>query len=105
MGRESKILAVACLGAAALAAVPALAQGFNGAKEKVTLHRKLTAIVHLPGDTIKVVVNSADEDGALPYDFQAMLETELLKDSPNLRSGRSSPTLRTVSAGDAKGST
>ncbi|MGA2569238.1 MAG: hypothetical protein ABSF23_01850 [Terracidiphilus sp.] len=85
MDRESRFLAIVCFGAAVLAPVPAPGQGFNGAKEKVTLHRKLPAIVHLPGDTIKVVVNSADEDGALPYDFQAMLETELLKDSPNLR--------------------
>ncbi len=68
-----------------LPAAPAGAQSFGAAKEKVTLQRKLPALVHLPGDTIKVTVTSADEDGALPYDFQALLETELLKDDPNLR--------------------
>jgi tetratricopeptide (TPR) repeat protein len=73
------------LGVGALLAASAAGQTFSGSKEKVTLHRKLPAIVHLPGDSIKVSVTSADEDGALPYDFQAMLETELLKDSPNLR--------------------
>ena len=104
MDRESRILAIACLCAAALAPVPAAAQGFNGAKEKVTLHRKLPALVHLPGDTVKVTVTSADEDGALPYDFQAMLETELLKDSIRIcaattsqrnRSSARSPSTRT----------
>jgi len=68
-----------------IAAVPAGAQGFGANKEKVTLQRKLPALIHLPGETIKVTVTSADEDGALPYDFQALLETELLKDDPNLR--------------------
>ncbi len=73
------------LGFAALAAAPIHAQGFGGTKQQVTLQRKLPAIIHLPGDTIKVSVTTADEDGALPYDFQALLETELLKDQPNLR--------------------
>ncbi len=85
MGRESRILALVCLGIGALATAPLVAQSFGASKEKVTLHRKLPAIVHLPGDTIKVTVSSADEDGALPYDFQALLETELLKDQPTLR--------------------
>jgi tetratricopeptide (TPR) repeat protein len=30
-------------------------------------------------------VTTADEDGTLPFDFQALLETELLKDAPDLR--------------------
>ncbi len=87
-----------------IAAAPAGAQGFGANKEKVTLQRKLPALIHLPGETIKVIVTSADEDGALPYDFQALLETELLKDDPNLRdddnpSRRSSvrsPNIRTL---------
>ena len=79
-----------CVVAGALASVPAGAQGFGAAKDKVTLHRKLPAIVHLPGDTIKVTVTSSEEDGTLPYDFQALLETELLKDEPNLRDRRQS---------------
>ncbi|MGD1106560.1 MAG: hypothetical protein ABR865_05905 [Terracidiphilus sp.] len=87
MSRSAKIALLLSLVFGTLAAAPAGAQGFGANKEKVTLHRKLPAVVHLPGDTIKVVINSSDaeEDGALPYDFQALLETELLKDDPNLR--------------------
>ena len=49
------------LGAGALAAVPAGAQSFGTAKEKVALQRKLPALVHLPGDTIKVTVTGDDD--------------------------------------------
>jgi len=76
---------VLCLGVGALATAPVIAQTFSASKDKVTLHRKLPALVQLPGNSIKVTVTSADEDGALPYDFEALLETELLKDSPDLR--------------------
>ncbi len=85
MSRFTRGWVLVCVVAGALASVPAGAQGFGASKDKVTLHRKLPAIVHLPGDSIKVTVTSAGEDGALPYDFQALLETELLKDAPNLR--------------------
>jgi tetratricopeptide (TPR) repeat protein len=85
MSRSAKIVLLLSISIALLAAVPAGAQGFGANKEKVTLQRKLPALIHLPGETIKVTVTSADEDGALPYDFQALLETELLKDDPNLR--------------------
>jgi tetratricopeptide (TPR) repeat protein len=85
MNRSAKIVVLATLGVAALLTAPAGAQGFGANKEKVTLQRKLPALIHLPGETIKITVTSADEDGALPYDFQALLETELLKDDPNLR--------------------
>jgi tetratricopeptide (TPR) repeat protein len=85
MSRSAKIVILATLGVAALLTASAGAQGFGANKEKVTLQRKLPALIHLPGETIKVTVTSADEDGALPYDFQALLETELLKDDPNLR--------------------
>jgi len=85
MFRAVRLVAFVSLGSWALAAVPMRAQGFGSTKEKITLQRKLPAIIHLPGDTIKVTVTTADEDGALPYDFQALLETELLKDQPSLR--------------------
>ena len=87
MSRSARIVLLFLLSIGLLAAAPARAQGFGANKEKVTLQRKLPALVHLPGDTIKVVIASSDaeEDGALPYDFQALLETELLKDDPNLR--------------------
>jgi len=74
-----------CVGACALAALPACAQNFGAAKEKVLLQRKLPALVRLPGSSIKVAVTGGESDGALPYDFQALLETELLKDDPDLR--------------------
>jgi tetratricopeptide (TPR) repeat protein len=87
MSRSAKIVLLFSISVGLLSAASAGAQGFGASKEKVTLHRKLPAVVHLPGDSIKVVINSSDaeEDGALPYDFQALLETELLTDDPNLR--------------------
>ncbi len=85
MNRAAKIVLVFSISIGLLSAAQADAQSFGAAKEKVTLQRKLPALVHMPGDTIKVTVTSSDEDGTLPYDFQALLETELLKDDPNLR--------------------
>ena len=60
-------------------------------KLRVTLQRKLPALVHLPSDTIKLTVTTADEDSTLPFDFQALLETELLKDAPDLREVDNAP--------------
>jgi tetratricopeptide (TPR) repeat protein len=85
MSRSAKIALLFSICIGLLTAVPSGAQGFGAAKEKVTLQRKLPALVHMPGETIKVTVTSSEEDGTLPYDFQALLETELLKDDPNLR--------------------
>ncbi|MGA9060977.1 MAG: hypothetical protein WB341_04835 [Terracidiphilus sp.] len=85
MSRVTKSGGIVCLVVAALAATSLSAQSFGASKQKVTLQRKLPALVHLPGDSIKVTVTSDNGDGALPYDFQALLETELLKDDPNLR--------------------
>jgi tetratricopeptide (TPR) repeat protein len=85
MSRSAKNLLMVSLSVVALAAVPAGAQSFGAAKEKVTLQRKLPALVRLPGNSIKIAVTASEEDGALPYDFQALLETELLKDDPDLR--------------------
>src|ERR1039458_165109 len=85
MSRAAKLMLMASLGVAVLTAASAGAQNFGAAKEKVTLQRKLPALVHLPGNSIKVTVTADSEAGALPYDFQALLETELLKDDPDLR--------------------
>jgi hypothetical protein len=85
MNRASRFLAIAFCSVAALGAIPCLAQGFGASKLKVTLQRKLPALVHLPSNTIKLTVSTADQDGTLPFDFQALLETELLKDDPDLR--------------------
>jgi hypothetical protein len=85
MIRASRFLAMASIIVAALAAIPSPAQGFGASKVRVTLQRKLPALVHLPSNTIKLTVSTADQDGTLPFDFQALLETELLKDDPDLR--------------------
>jgi hypothetical protein len=85
MSRSAKVFLLLSICCGLLTAAAAGAQGFGAAKEKVTLQRKLPALVHMPGDTVKVTITSSDDDGTLPYDFQALLETELLKDDPNLR--------------------
>jgi tetratricopeptide (TPR) repeat protein len=95
MNRAAIIVAIVCAGAGVLATSPARAQNFGASKEKVVLQRKLPALVHMPGDSIKVTVTSASPDGALPYDFQALLETELLKDDPDLREDNSPNTIIT----------
>ena len=82
---------IVCLGAGALSAVAAGAQSFGTAKEKVTLQRKLPALVHLPGVTFKVKVTGHDAQGDLPHDLQALLETELLKDDSHLRADDAHP--------------
>jgi tetratricopeptide (TPR) repeat protein len=82
---------VLCLCAGALVAVPAGAQSFGAQKEKVTLHRKLPALIHLTGQSVKVIVPGQDTAGDVSYDLQALLETELLKDDPNLRVEANNP--------------
>ena len=85
MRRVLNILILTCICAGAPGATRSPAQGFGTSKLRVTLQRKLPALVHLPSNTIKLTVSTADEDSTLPYDFQALLDTELLKDDPDLR--------------------
>ncbi len=59
-------------------------------KDKVTLMRKLPAAVHLTGTTIKVKVTGHDNQSELIHDLQGLLETELLKDDPQLRADETS---------------
>jgi len=87
----AKILAFTFLGAGVLVTVQAGAQSFGAAKEKVTLHRKLPALIHLTGSSIKVVVPGSDSTGDVSYDLQALLETEILKDDPSLRVEANNP--------------
>jgi hypothetical protein len=73
-----------------MATATARAQSFGTAKEKVTLLRKLPALVHLPGDSI--VVRVTGHDGSdLARDLQSMLEAELTKDDPRLRIDERAP--------------
>ena len=64
MSRSPRIVVIALMGLGALVASSAGAQGFGANKEKVTLQRKLPALIHLPGETIKVTVTSADGTSA-----------------------------------------
>jgi tetratricopeptide (TPR) repeat protein len=93
MDRARKIFVITCLGIGMLAATAAGAQNFGTAKEKVTLQRKLPALVHLTGNTIKVRVTGHDDQSDLAHDMQALLETELLKDDPRLRAEESNPSV------------
>jgi tetratricopeptide (TPR) repeat protein len=85
MNRAAIIGVAVCAGTGVLITSPARSQNFGAAKDKVTLQRKLPALVHMPGNSIKVTVTGGESDGALAYDLQALLETELLKDDPDLR--------------------
>lgn len=75
----------------AAAAMPLLGQGFGMAKTKVTLQRKLPALMQLPGDTIRVRVTARGDQADLARDLQALLETELLQDDPQLREEEHDP--------------
>ena len=88
-----KLQLAACLGAGLLAAAPAGAQGFGlvGLKEKVTLLRKLPALVPLSGTTFAVKVVGRGDQGDLARDLQSMLETEITKGDPRLRVNESNP--------------
>ncbi len=92
-----------CAGVGALATLPAPAQNFGAAKDKVLLQRKLPALVQLPGNSIKVTVTGGESDGALSYDFQALLETELLKDDADLREDNNPNTIITCRITDYSG--
>jgi len=82
---------ITCLSLAMLSATAAGAQDFGAAKEKVTLQRKLPALVHLPGKTFKVKATAHASEADVAQDLQALLETELLKDDPELRADERSP--------------
>jgi hypothetical protein len=74
-----------------LYSMSAHAQSFGAAKEKVVLQRKLPALAHLSGDTIKVQVTAHKEDAQIAPDLEAQLETELLKNNPHLTTTEKNP--------------
>jgi hypothetical protein len=82
--------AVAALTLAWVAA-PARAQSFGMAKTKVTLERKLPALYHLPGNTIRVRVTGKPDETDLVNDLQMQLQTELLKDNSQLQDDENNP--------------
>jgi tetratricopeptide (TPR) repeat protein len=91
MNRTKRCRIFAGLWLALLAAAGAGAQSFGTLvfKDKVTLVRKLPAAVHLTGTTIKVKITGHDNQSDLIHDLQGLLETELLKDDPELRADES----------------
>ena len=78
----------AAIGAASilLATTPLCAQSFGLPllKSKVTLQRKLPALVQLPGTTVTIEVSGHAGAMELTQDFQSMLGSELLKEDPRL---------------------
>jgi tetratricopeptide (TPR) repeat protein len=89
MNRGVRLQVAAYLCAGLLATATAGAQSFGTAKEKVTLLRKLPALVHLPGESIAVRITG--HEGDLARDLQSMLEAELTKEDPRLRIEEHSP--------------
>ena len=83
--KRRQIFALLSIGLAAATGVGAQSFGTLAFKDKVTLVRKLPAAVHLTGATIKVKVTGHDDQSDLIHDLQGLLETELLKDDPQLR--------------------
>lgn len=77
--------------AAALLVPPLHGQGFGASKTKVTLQRKLPALMRLPGNTIRVRATGHANEADLAQDLQAQLETELLKDDPTLQADEEHP--------------
>src|ERR1700729_2328533 len=69
-----------------LCAAPSRSQSFGLPllKSKVTLQRKLPALVQLPGTTVSIAVTGHAGAAELVTDFKSMLSAELLKDDPRL---------------------
>jgi hypothetical protein len=90
--RGCQLAAVLAAGAVVM---PLYGQSFGMAKTKVTLQRKLPALMKLPGDTLSVKVtatqNVTSVAPALAQDLQALLLTELLKDDSRLRQEDNNP--------------
>ena len=72
--------------AVAFSIATAQGQGFGKAHKKVTLQRKLPAAVRLSGTTINVKTGARDaQNTEVAQQLTTILETELLKNDPNLR--------------------
>jgi len=89
--RRKRLMAFLSIGL--LSATAAGGQDFGAAKERVTLERQLPALVHLTGTTFKVRATGHGDQADVAHDLQALLETELLKDDPQLRSNENSPSV------------
>jgi hypothetical protein len=91
--RLSIILVVACC---FLFAQGTAAQGFEklGLKKKITLHRRLPAVIHFTGTKIQVRVTAKDPKRAdVASTLKDRLETEILKSNPHFEIDDKSPEL------------
>jgi hypothetical protein len=68
-------------------------QSFGPLKEKITLHRKLPAVVHLSETTFTVKATSSASQQDVAQLLPVMLETELLKNEKSLRVDNTSPAI------------
>jgi hypothetical protein len=91
MNLERRMRVVAFLSIGVLSTIAVSAQDFGAAKERVLLQRKLPALMHLTGTSIKVRATGHSNQTELARDLQTQLETELLKDDPRLRADERSP--------------
>ena len=67
--------------------------GFGTPKTKVYLQRKLPAFVHLSAGTFRVKVTGRESLVDVSRDLSAQLETEIMKDDPQLRTEEINPTI------------
>jgi tetratricopeptide (TPR) repeat protein len=91
MNLKPRIRVLAFLSIGLLSAIAAGGQDFGTAKERLTLERQLPALVHLTGTTFKVKATGHADQAELVQDLQSLLETELLKDDPQLRADQRNP--------------
>jgi hypothetical protein len=84
-------IAVAAALTVAATALTVHGQSFGMAKTKVTLQRKLPALMPVEGDSIRVRVTAHGDTTNLAQDLQSQLETELLKDDSKLHEDDTNP--------------
>jgi tetratricopeptide (TPR) repeat protein len=87
------ITVAACVILLSLGSTPVCPQGFGTAKEKVYLQRRLPALAHLSGNTIKVKATGHKEFADLAPDLESLLETELLKNDAHLSTSSNPSTI------------
>jgi tetratricopeptide (TPR) repeat protein len=79
--------------AVAVIATPVQAQNFGASKTTVKLQRKLPALYHLPGKTIRVRVTAHGDQADLAIDLQGQLLTELMKNDSQLQEDENDPSV------------
>lgn len=95
LGAKIRLAVVTVVTAAALASVPAGAQGFGRVKKKITLQRRLPSAVHLQQSKISVKVTAENSRNAdVAQTLRDALETELLKNDPKLATDDQHPDVK-----------